>query len=78
MSTPSCCGREAVWTVISPRLQYWYCKECRKEVGIEKKAPTIDDVKVNRLTQEEIDALFAAIDATIDLRTYWRMTDEIV
>lgn len=31
--TPKCCGLDASWTVISPSLQYWYCKECKKEVG---------------------------------------------
>lgn len=29
---PRCCGQDAQWTVISPTLQYWYCKECKNEV----------------------------------------------
>lgn len=30
---PSCCGKEAEWIVQSARLQYWYCRECKKEVA---------------------------------------------
>lgn len=30
---PKCCGLDAVWTVQSPTLQYWFCKECKKEVS---------------------------------------------
>lgn len=41
-----CCGQKAVWIDNGPRLQYWYCRDCKKEVGIEKepeKSPKDDE-----------------------------------
>lgn len=29
---PLCCGQPATWVNQGPRLQYYYCKECKKEV----------------------------------------------
>jgi hypothetical protein len=32
MNSPMCCGMPATWNVVSVRLAFWICKECRKEV----------------------------------------------
>jgi hypothetical protein len=37
--TPVCCGVEATWVVLSPRLEYWYCRECKQEVDEEEPYP---------------------------------------
>lgn len=29
---PYCCSKQAKWIVISPRLAYFYCETCKKEV----------------------------------------------
>lgn len=65
--SPTCCGQKARWTVISHNLSYWYCGECKKEVDNEDElrsklsfTPT-EDISPVRLTQDEIDALFANI-----------------
>ena len=31
-NSPMCCGMPAKFVQISPRLEYFYCSECRKEV----------------------------------------------
>jgi hypothetical protein len=33
---PKCCNKDAVWVDMGPKLQYYFCKECRKEVKEEK------------------------------------------
>lgn len=30
--TPMCCGGHSVWVDYGPRLQYFYCRKCKKEV----------------------------------------------
>lgn len=32
MSNPTCCGKDAVWVDNGPKLKYFYCRECKKEV----------------------------------------------
>ena len=29
---PYCCGKPSTLNVVSPRLQFWVCKECKNEV----------------------------------------------
>lgn len=54
-----CCGKEAQWTTISPRISYWYCSECKQEVEEKnEKTPTTEN---SQLTQEEIDELFSGL-----------------
>lgn len=48
-----CCGKKAQWTILSPRISYWYCKECKQEV-----VPVGRKEAAKRLTQAEIDELF--------------------
>lgn len=38
---PECCGKKARWVNNGPRLEYWYCGECKTEVK-EQKKPTIN------------------------------------
>lgn len=47
---PTCCGQDAVWTSISPRIEYWYCKACKNEVLINdqnKKSLELDPYDVD-------------------------------
>ncbi len=38
-TTPTCCGQNAVYVTngMSNRLSYWFCKQCKDEVSLEKK-----------------------------------------
>jgi len=29
---PMCCGQDSVWVDMGPKLQYFYCRECKNEV----------------------------------------------
>lgn len=31
--SPSCCNLDARWVMLSPSIGYFFCEECRKEVG---------------------------------------------
>lgn len=48
MSNPTCCGLESIWVDHGPKLQYFYCQECKKEVA-QPPAPEGADRK-NHLT----------------------------
>lgn len=61
-----CCGVKARWVTISPRIEYWYCGECKKEVKEETAAEArkrlsstpVEHIQPHTLTQQEIDELF--------------------
>lgn len=43
----TCCGMDAVWVNNGPRLEYWYCNECKAEVFEKKEEQlsfNLDDV----------------------------------
>lgn len=42
-SPPKCCGKDATWVVQSHNLQYWYCKECKKEPGAKTQVGGLPD-----------------------------------
>lgn len=39
--TPRCCGIDAEWIVNGSNLQYWFCRECKKEVADSSPSPHV-------------------------------------
>lgn len=55
---PSCCGKKAMFIDHGPKIQYWYCKECKKEVP-SKDNSKISSEKTSEMTDDDIFALMA-------------------
>lgn len=57
--TPLCCGQHSVWVDYGPRLRYYYCRKCKKELNDKPPASTIKDDYWYGYSKEELNEAIA-------------------
>ena len=67
--SPTCCGGPAVWVDNGPRLQYFYCQECKQEVGASSNELALTDIAA--LNGEDMDEFHNWIANNIDSADPW-------